>query len=72
MTEIEDKTGDNSVITVMPALNYGGRTEIISAVKKLSNSIASGELSPSELNEEIFEKYHILSIYIINRCNLLI
>ena len=39
------------------AVNYGGRSEIINAVKRISAASASGEISSSDINEELFERY---------------
>ena len=39
------------------AMAYGGREEIIDAIKKLGRDIEDGNLKPEELNEEMFEKF---------------
>ena len=46
--EFINKTKDNNAITVSFALNYGGRDEILRAVKK----IVSDGLSPDQITEE--------------------
>ena len=46
-------TKDNSGITVSVAFNYGGRAEIVDALKRV---IEAG-LTPGELNEDVFECY---------------
>ena len=35
-------------------LNYGGRQEIVKAAKEISLKTSSGEIKPSEVNEELF------------------
>ena len=46
-------TENNTGITVTLAFNYGGRSEIVEAVK----SIIQDDLSPQEVDEEIFSSY---------------
>ena len=46
-------TGTNLTI----ALNYGGRDEVSRAAKRLAKDVASGRLSPDEIDEETLPKY---------------
>jgi len=39
------------------ALAYGGRAEIVDAAKEIAEKVDEGELSPEEINEQLFEKY---------------
>jgi undecaprenyl diphosphate synthase len=39
------------------ALNYGGRTEILDAVRKIVEEVKDGKLNLNELNEERFSHY---------------
>jgi len=39
------------------ALNYGGRMEILDAVRDLSSKVASGEVSSEEITEEVFSRH---------------
>ncbi|MFN4200608.1 MAG: polyprenyl diphosphate synthase [Fervidobacterium gondwanense] len=48
--EYEEKTKDNTKIQVIMALNYGGRAEIVDAVKKIFEEKA-------EISEENFKNY---------------
>jgi len=45
------RTESNTGLNLILALNYGGRTEILDAVREISERVASGELSPDELDE---------------------
>lgn len=50
-------TENNSVMTLNIALNYGGRDEIIRAVKKINVDIQNNNLEINNINEEVFKKY---------------
>ncbi len=51
------KTRKNSGLVLNLALNYGGRTEIIDAVKAIALGIRSGHIQPGEINEVLFSNY---------------
>jgi len=50
-------TNDKTGICLNIALNYGGRDEIIRAVKKVSDDVVCGKLSLNEINEKTFASY---------------
>ena len=50
---VEKATESNSNITMNIALNYGGREEMIHAVKKISSMVSSGEISVDDIDEKI-------------------
>ncbi|MDV4151175.1 isoprenyl transferase [Clostridium sp. AL.422] len=50
-------TKNNKGIVLNIAFNYGGRDEIIRAVKLVSNEVKNGNIDIEDINEEIFEKY---------------
>ena len=50
-------TKDNKGIVLNIAFNYGGRDEIIRAVKLVSKEVANGNIAIDNIDEEIFEKY---------------
>ncbi|HYG01245.1 MAG TPA: isoprenyl transferase [Chryseosolibacter sp.] len=52
-----DQTKQNSGLTLMLALSYSGRWEMIEAVKKIANDIAAGKLQPADINEKTFENF---------------
>lgn len=47
----EQLTARNDVLTLVVALNYGGRGEIADAVKSIATDVARGELSPDDIEE---------------------
>ncbi len=51
ITEIEERTSSNKGLTLVTALSYGGRDEILRAVKKAINR----GIRPEEISEERFE-----------------
>ena len=50
------KTRNNTGLILNLALNYGGRAEIIEAVKAISRKVSAGELRVDEINEEQFNQ----------------
>ena len=51
------RTENNTGIVFNIALNYGGRTEIIRAVKNISKDIKENKLDIDNIDENIFEHY---------------
>ena len=49
----EERSKNNDGITVNIALNYGGRDEIIRAVRKLAKQCAAGEIDPDTITESM-------------------
>jgi undecaprenyl diphosphate synthase len=49
----EDLTKDNDVIRFFVAFNYGGRAEIIDAVKQLCAEVRAGRLDPEAIDEAL-------------------
>lgn len=49
--ESEQKTAANSAMTLILALSYGGRQEIVDAARRLAVEVAEGRLSPAEIDD---------------------
>jgi undecaprenyl diphosphate synthase len=50
--EAVELTRGNDVLTLVIAFNYGSRTEIAGAARKLAEQVAAGELDPSDITVE--------------------
>ena len=50
----ETRTAANAEFNLCIAFNYGGREEIVRAVKKLAQATARGELSAGDISEDMF------------------
>ena len=50
-----DTYGDD--LTVCIAINYGGRSDIVSAGKRIASLVKSGGISPEDIDERLFEKH---------------
>lgn len=55
MEHIESVSKSRSGIFLNIALNYGGRDEIIRAVRSIAQSAADGEIAPGDITEALFE-----------------
>ncbi len=64
----ETKNGENKVLTV--ALNYGGRWDILEAVKKIALQVKNNNLKIEDVNENLFSSF--LSTYDLPEPDLLI
>ncbi len=47
----------NNGLTLIMALSYGGRTEIVEAVRDIGKKIKSGELDPADITEQVFAQH---------------
>ena len=50
----EELTEKNKEFTLNVCVNYGGRQEIVKVAKELALKSSSGEINPSEVNENLF------------------
>ncbi len=54
LNRVEELTKDNQGMTIVAALNYGGRSEIVDGVKKI---LQQPDFDPRSLDEETFSQY---------------
>lgn len=53
MEQLEEATKNNTGLHFQIAINYGGRDEIVRAVRRLAEDVAGGRLSADEITEEM-------------------
>ncbi len=47
----------NNGLTLVMALSYGGRTEIVDAVRGIAKKVKAGELDPVDITEQVFAQH---------------
>ena len=56
MQEIKNATNKNTVLSLNIAINYGGRAEIVDAIKKIASKIVNKKLNIDEIDENIVKE----------------
>ncbi len=51
---IQKRTAGHTAMTLVLALSYGGREEIVSAARSLATDAVNGKISPAEIDGEMF------------------
>lgn len=57
LAEAMQRTAHNHTITLILALNYSSKWEILNAVKKIASSVAEKKLDVEEINEDLVSSY---------------
>ena len=57
ITDMEKATESYDKHFLNFAFAYGGRAEIVDATRKIAEKVGTGDLSPDEVDEQLFEKY---------------
>lgn len=57
IAKAEDVTKNNTGLIMNLALNYGSRTEIIDATRKIANCAMNGDLKIEDINEDCFSSF---------------
>jgi undecaprenyl diphosphate synthase len=47
----------NNGLTLVMALSYGGRTEIVEAVRSIASKVKAGKLDPPDITEQVFAQH---------------
>ncbi|WP_417015840.1 isoprenyl transferase [Alistipes sp.] len=56
LSNIEHRTADGKVLTLILALNYSSRSEITRAVRRIARRVEAGELTPEQIDEETLSR----------------
>ncbi len=57
IAETEEKTQENNSINLQIAINYGGRTELVDAMRKIAEDVQNNVISKDDISEEIVSDY---------------
>ncbi|MBO5449039.1 MAG: isoprenyl transferase [Ruminococcus sp.] len=56
MASVEEDSKDFDSMTLVLAINYGGRDEICHSVRKIARMVKDGELQPEDITRDLIEK----------------
>jgi len=57
LTDAEQRTEDNDVLTLQFCVNYGGRAEIVDAARRVAELAVAGRLDPAKLTPDRFRQF---------------
>jgi undecaprenyl diphosphate synthase len=57
ITRVVSNTSANTGLSLVIALNYGGRCEIASAAARIARDVKDGRISPQDVDEKLFSEY---------------
>ncbi len=57
LRDAEKMTAKNSTMTLQMCVNYGGRLEIVDAVRDIAEKVAAGKLSPARITEKTVQAH---------------
>jgi len=53
LAKTQEALSKNNGLTLIMALSYGGRTEIVDAMRSIATKVKKGELDPAEITEQV-------------------
>jgi len=57
LDEVEGNTAGDQGLILNLLVNYGGRAEIIDATRNLAQQVEAGDISPADIDEQLFADY---------------
>ncbi|MEY8426480.1 isoprenyl transferase [Lachnospiraceae bacterium 46-15] len=57
LEELEESSKGNTGLNFQIAINYGGRDEMVRAIRKLARDCMEGEVQPEDIDEGLFASY---------------
>ena len=57
ITDAEESTRHNAELTLTVAVNYGGRQEIVDAVRRIAEQVRDGALDSADISEDTFQRH---------------
>jgi undecaprenyl diphosphate synthase len=57
LTKTRTALGRNNGLTLILALSYGGRTELVEAMRGIAEKVKQGTIEPAEINEEVIAQH---------------
>lgn len=63
IADAENKTAANTRMTLVLAVSYGGRWDIVQALKRISAKVSAGELAVQDIDEAVVSRHLSLAAY---------
>jgi len=57
LREAEEMTKKNDVMTLQMCVNYGGRLELVDAIRDIAEGVASGKINPARISEKTVQAH---------------
>lgn len=57
LREAEDMTKRNSTMTLQMCVNYGGRLELVDAIRDIADGVAKGTINPARISEKTVQAH---------------
>ena len=57
LREAEEMTKKNDVMTLQMCVNYGGRLELVDAIRSIAEGVANGKINPARISEKTVQAH---------------